>query len=223
MYKVFKIFSFILLIGILFLFLGNLVNDFVGRPFWTITKIIYLGFDNNFSAWYSSIVLFWSALLWFFLFFNLKSRLSFFESLVFALFVLLLFFMSADEVSQFHETFGGLLSKYLGISGKGFAKHTSWVYSLGPIIFSLFLFFMWNFWKIFNFYFFTQKRYFYVLICGFILIFIGGVCLETSINFLNHDELQFIWDLEVIFEEIFEMFGSWLLGYSALNLLNEYL
>ena len=49
---------------------------------------------------------------------------------------------------------------------------------------------------------------------GFGLIVVGGVILESTINFLNHEDLQWLWDLEVVVEETLEMLGSLTLAYA---------
>ncbi len=118
-----KRFIFVLGGGVLLLALLNLINDLLGRPFWTITRIIYLGYDNNFSAWYSSMLLFISGMIFLECYFLGKKDIQ--NSFSLLLFSLLLFFMSSDEISQFHEIIGGLVAKYMGISSKSYAQHSS--------------------------------------------------------------------------------------------------
>ncbi len=56
---------------------------------------------------------------------------------------------------------------------------------------------------------------------GFSSIILGGVILEATINFLNHQNLQWIWDIEVIIEESLEMLGSLLIAYAGIMLLDS--
>lgn len=41
----------------------------------------------------------------------------------------------------------------------------------------------------------------------------GGVVFESSINWLNHDELQWVWNAEIFVEESLEFAGSLLILY----------
>ena len=43
--------------GVIALAIANLLNQAVGTPFWTITRLIDLGSDGNAAAWYSSVLL----------------------------------------------------------------------------------------------------------------------------------------------------------------------
>lgn len=47
---------------------------------------------------------------------------------------------------------------------------------------------------------------FFVL--GFALIVLGGVLLENTINWLNHETLQRLWNVETVVEESLEFFGT---------------
>ena len=211
-----KRFIFVLGGGVLLLALLNLINDLLGRPFWTITRIIYLGYDNNFSAWYSSMLLFISGMIFLECYFLGKKDIQ--NSFSLLLFSLLLFFMSSDEISQFHEIIGGLVAKYMGISSKSYAQHSSWVWIGGPIILIIFMSFLCLLKKAFKI---IGNKGILIIGLGFSSIILGGVILEATINFLNHQNLQWIWDIEVIIEESLEMLGSLLIAYAGIMLLDS--
>jgi len=48
------------------------------------------------------------------------------------------------------------------------------------------------------------------------LIILGGVILESTINFLNHEELQWLWNIEIIVEESLEMIGTLFIAYALI-------
>ena len=56
---------------------------------------------------------------------------------------------------------------------------------------------------------------------GFALIVLGGVVLESTINWLNHDDLQWVWDVEIVVEESLEMMGTISIIFSFLRWRDE--
>lgn len=200
-----------LLGGVIFLAVANAINILLGQPFWTITRFIFLGFDNNIAAWYSSILLAVAGLLSYecSLHAKIKKVTNHWPFLIFAL---LLFFMSCDEIAQFHEIIGGLIAKYTGVSSKSFAQHTAWVWIGGPIVLAIFTSFIFLLRKSFS----LVPQSIFPLIIGFAFIILGGVVLESTTNFLNHEELEWVWHIEVIFEETFEMVGTIFIAYSLI-------
>lgn len=200
-----------LLLGVILLVIANIIDVLTGRPFWGITRFIFLGFDNNISAWYSSILLAFSGLLAYECWIYAKKK-KIKNSASFLFFSLLLFLMSADEVAMIHEILGGYAAKILGISSKSIAKHTSWVWIGGPIVAVIFFGFAFFLKKAFSL---VPKSMFY-LIVGFSSIVLGGIILESTINFLNHEELQWVWEIEIILEEFFEMIGTIFIAYSLI-------
>ncbi len=200
--------------GIVFLAVANVIDLLAGQPFWGITRFIYLGFDNNVPAWYSSLLLAIAGLLCYECSVHAKklNLPAVSGSLPFLLFAALLVFMSCDEVASFHEHIGGYVAKYLGIASKDFAKHASWVWIGGPFIMVIF----------FGFLFFLKRalslvsRSMQYLTLGISLIILGGIVLEATINFLNHEELQWVWETELVLEESLEMIGTVVIAYSLL-------
>lgn len=199
-----------LLLGVLVLAVANITNQLIGKPYWGITRFIYLGYDNNLAAWYSSMLFVAAAFLAHEC--SVVARRKNIRGEAFFLFALLLFFMSADEVAQIHEITGGYLAKFSGLAEQEFAKHSAWVWLGGPVIIALFVTAV-----------VMLKREMALvpgslkLLCiGLAMIVFGGVVLEASINFLNHESLQWVWDIEIVVEETLEMLGSVFIAYAML-------
>jgi hypothetical protein len=197
--------------AIMFLVVANIVDLFFGQPFWGVTRFIFLGFDDNISAWYSSILLAISGLIayecWVY-----ASKNNIQGGLTLLFFAGLLFFMSADEVARVHEIIGGYVAQYFDISSNDYAKHASWVWVGGPFVIAIFISFLFLLKKAFSL---VSGSMFYLSL-GFFLIILGGVILESTINFLNHEELQWIWDIEIILEESLEMIGTLFIAYALI-------
>jgi len=197
--------------GIIFLVVANIADLIFGKPFWGITRFIHLGSDNNFSAWYSSMILAVAGLIAYECWVYAKKK-EIQGSLSLLLFASLLLFMSSDEVARFHEILGKYVAQYYGISSKDFAKHASWVWIGGPFIVVVFISFLFLLKKVLAL---VSSSIFYLAI-GLSLIILGGVILESTINFLNHEELQWVWDIEIILEESLEMIGTIVIAYGLI-------
>lgn len=200
-----------LIAGIFFLVAANIADLILGKPFWGITRFIYLGSDDNVSAWYSSILLAVAGLVAYECSMHAK-RKNIKGGLSFLLFAGLLFFMSADEVARFHEIIGGYAAKYFDISSQDFAKHSGWVWVGGPLIIAVFTGFIFLLKEVFS----LVSGSMLFLVIGFSLIILGGVIVESTINFLNHEELQWVWDIEVVVEESLEMTGTIFIFYALI-------
>ncbi|HAJ92664.1 MAG TPA: hypothetical protein DCO71_08655 [Gammaproteobacteria bacterium] len=200
-----------LFVGVIFLVVANIIDLVSGTPFWGITRFIYLGSDENVSAWYSSILLAVAGLIAYecWLYANKKNIQG---SLSFLLFAGLLVFMSADEVARIHEIIGRYTADFFGISSRDFATRASWVWIGGPFVIAVFIGFMLLLRKMFSL---VPGSMFYLL-TGFSLIILGGVILESTINFLNHEELQWLWNIEIIVEESLEMIGTLFIAYALI-------
>lgn len=198
--------------GTMFLMAANVVDLVLGRPFWIVTRFIYLGCDDNLSAWYSSILLAVAGLLAYEC--SLCAKRKHIQGGVsFLVFAGLLFFMSGDEVARFHEILGGYAAKYCHISSYDFAKHADWVWVGGPFIVMVFIGYLFLLKKAFS----SVSASMYFLGIGFSLIILGGVVLESTTNFLNHGEYQWIWNIEVVAEESLEMMGSLFISYALIR------
>ena len=198
--------------GILFLAAANIVDLIFGKPFWIITRFIYLGYDDNVSTWYSSMLLAVASLIAYECWIYANNRkIQGGKSLLWL--ACLLIFMSADEVARFHEIFGGYAAKFFGLSSKGFAKHSAWVWIGGPVVITIFIGFMLLLKGVLS----LVPRSMFYLAVGFSLIVLGGIFLESTTNFLNQQNLKWIWSIEVILEEVLEMIGTMFLAYALIT------
>ena len=195
--------------GVLGLAFLNFFNYVLGMPYWIITQFIYLGVDNNIPAWYSSMLFAVAAIVAWECFVVGKSKnLSYvWQFLIFAALMLIL---SCDEVSKFHETLGEFINKHFGLVNADLAANTPWIWVGAPIAVGVFAvsFFMLK--KILS----QIPGSLTYLGLGFALIILGGVVLESSINWLNHNELQWVWEMEIIVEESLEMIGTLSIAYA---------
>jgi hypothetical protein len=196
-------------LGVVLLVLINIVNDAIGRPFWNVTRHVYLGQDDNASAWFSSILLIVAAAFAYKCFRVAQaSRIE--RYWAFGLVAGLLAVMSCDEVARFHESLDAVGARLEAVSTLGVGNHAGWVWVGGPVIVVAFAVF------------FAVLRRPLSLAPGSVrlfaigigLIVFGGILLESTINWLNHDELQWLWNLEVIAEETMEMAGTMFIAYS---------
>ncbi|MHC4952309.1 MAG: hypothetical protein ACYTGZ_00340 [Planctomycetota bacterium] len=181
---------------------ANIANEAIGRPFWTVTRLIYLGYDNNLAAWYSSMLLVVAGLLSYICSVRAKTE-NLRGAVSFLLLAGLLVAMSADEISMIHEGVGDLARDRLNLSSSDLTKHSPlWIIS--PFIIAIFVGFIVLLRKALA----AAPGSLFSLALGFASIVLGGVVLETTINFLNHDELAWVWTVENIAEEALEMAGT---------------
>ena len=207
-----------LLTGVIILVLANIFDYLLGQPFWTITRFINLDYENNISAWYSSFLLTIASLIAFESY-KIADKKDIPNYKAFLFFSALLLFMSCDETAQLHETLGNLVLKKTQISVESFSKNSNWVWFGGPIVILLFLFTGLYLKKPFLM---VHGAFRYLLI-GFIVIIFGGVFLESTTNWLNHENLQWVWNIEILVEETLEMIGELAISYSMILWKNKIL
>lgn len=187
--------------SVLALALVNLINLAFGKPYWGITRHIEMGSDTNAAAWFSSMLLACGGLA---ILQCYQRAASLERPWIFLIGAVLVFGMSCDEIAQLHETIFGDIARVLGITELDFGKHAGWVWVGGPVIAAIFGFVGWVLHQ--------QLRRVpgttQLFLAGLGTMFVGGVIIESSINFLNHDNLQWVWDLEIVVEESLEMVGS---------------
>ena len=110
--------------------------------------------------------------------------------------------MSCDEVAMIHESIGNTLNKYYFKSKA--IEHSTWVIILGPIILVMLIVFIIKIKKYLR----NSRKAKQLLMIG-IFVYVGGsFFLEATINLLNHQNLQWLWNLEIVLEEFFEMLGT---------------
>lgn len=191
----------VVLVGLLAL--ANIVDLMAGKPFWPITQHIDLGSDTNMAAWFSSILLAMGGLV------ALQcasraARLG--QAPWFHVLALFMFLMSCDELARLHETIFGDIAKLAEISGLSMARHAAWVWVGGPVIAALFIVMAWMMRGQFA----SVPGTMTWLVAGLGTMFLGGVVLESTINFLNADDQKLLWQIEAIIEETLEMLGSFM-------------
>lgn len=202
----------VLVLCVVGLSLLNIVNLLLGQPFWIVTKIIYLGFDDNFAAWFSSMLLAIAGVLAHEASVTAKRCVG--SGHVYLLmFSLLLFTMSADEVARIHETVGEFLSTIASNGDTSEAKNSGWVLVGGPIVLI-----------VFSIAFYLLKPHLFLvkgtttlLGLGFTSIFLGGVLLESAVNLFDESTPRWIWDTQIIVEETLEMIGTLLICLSLVR------
>ena len=201
----------VLFAGLTVLILANIIDLSTGQPSPMISHFIFLGSDDNAAAWYSSLLLAITGLVAYQSFlYSSESKQQGSRSLL--LFSGLLFFMSADEISRFHEMIGHWLAYNSNLSTQDFAQHADWVWIGGPVIIVIFILFLVLLNKVL-----TQiSGVMPYLAAGLAMIVFGGVVLESTINFLTPGKDQWLWNLELIFEESLEMIGTLTICYGLL-------
>ena len=179
------------------LILLNIIDELIGHPSWQIERLINVGLEGNFPTWFSSMLLAIAAFLAYRCAIIVKEGRS-----LWGLLSLGLLFMSCDEVAQIHENLGNVLNKYLFRSSG--IEHSAWVITLGPFVLLAFVIFAIKFKKYLR----GSYKAMRALIIGAIVYIFGAFILESTINLLNHGNLEWLWKIENILEEACELFGA---------------
>lgn len=210
-----------LMVGVFLLALANIINDIAGRPFYSITKLIYFSWEGNISTWYSSMIFAVGAYLAYQCYLKAKSA-KVIHYYAFLLFSVLLVTMSCDEVAQMHEMFGAALGKHIfGVDveqGVGIAVSTAWAWGGGLVVIAVFAVCLMYVFKPLVIVPAAAK----LLPLGLFCIIFGGIVLEASTNFISHEKYQWVFDLEVIVEETMEMIGAMLIVYAHASWLDSF-
>lgn len=206
----------LLLLGIGLLGLLHSLDLVLGRPFWPVTRALFLGSENNVPTWYSSTVFLFASMLSFACYRECALR-GIHPNIGWLILAGVLAGMSCDEVASLHEYFGRYLSKVIAPESTARWRHSRWTIAVAPILLILAMGLGWCL----SFHLSRAKRTGVFLLVGAFMVFGSGVLLEMSINWLDHDELQWLWEIEIIVEEVGEMFGGWLMGFGLLLLLEQ--
>ncbi len=189
--------------GIALLCLANLTNLLLEQPFWPVTRFINMGLEANLPTWYTSMMWAVGAVL------ALRCRLDstlprarltwLLLALVFALF-------SMDEVAQVHENLGRfVVTHYMGAYG-GLYKTARWVLLFAPLVIvggAILARYIRPVLK-------EVPESLFLMMAGLGVFLLAALGIESTTNLLNHDTLQWAWDLEIVLEESLEMVGVWL-------------
>lgn len=164
-----------------------------------IYRLFHLGYEGNIPTWFSSIILFLCGMYSLEIYFQIKK-----ETKNYSLWLIMAFLfiaMSCDEVAQIHEMLGAVINKYyLHLSN---TQHSEWVFILGPFALIPILYIVVYLRKN-N----LEKRVKTLLISGFGLYVLGAFVLEATLNFVDKAKYHWLWRVENIFEESFEIFGT---------------
>ncbi len=182
----------------------HLINLVTGGPSWQIERLFALGEEANVPTWFSS-------LLWFLNFFvayrcsRLESNLG--RYLWFSIAALFLSF-SIDETAMIHENIFAVMNRYFPLGIRSFIlehfKASNWPIIASPFLVVTVIWLILTFRKLLK----GSKDATNLLLVGFITVIFGGWALEMATNVLNHNNLQWIWEIENVFEESLEMVGA---------------
>ena len=176
----------------------NIINRLLGESSWQISRLIRVGMESNLPTWFSSMMLAMAA------FFAYRCSLVMTKKeggrRMFQLLTLGLLGMSCDEVSQIHENLGKTINKYY-FHLKNI--NSSWVILLGPFVLIFLIIFSLKIRKHLA----GSVKAVKFLTLGFFIYITGAFLLEATSNFLNHLSLEWLWQIETLLEESFEMIG----------------
>lgn len=189
--------------GVVVLFVANLFNLALGRPWWTVTQLIDLGMESNLPTWFSSLL--WAVAAGFAWVCG-RCGGARRDRNTFRVLAVLLALFSMDEVAMVHERVGGVLARRLLPDLVAVFPHTSWPLVLGPPVLAVLVAVALYAWPVLC----RTPRAAGLLIGGLTCAVAGGMVLEFAINFLNHMDLEWLWQLEVVAEETLELTGVWL-------------
>lgn len=209
-------FYFVLLVGILLLAAANIIDLLFGRPFWIVTSKIHLGIEQTISTWYSSVLLACAATMAF-LCFRVSVLKGIKPAFAWPFVAAMLLFLSCDEVATLHESIGHYLNEKIIPSVASEWKHTGWQILLGPVAVAIAVVLSGVLWTHLR----GAGRTGLYMLTGCIVLLGSGIGLETTIEWLNHYELETLSQIQIIVEEIGEMTGSWLIGFGLMRRVNQ--
>jgi hypothetical protein len=177
----------------------HVINVILGEPSWRLTKLVNLDAEANLPTWFSSGLLFIAAFFSYQCFLLEKSPTN--KASMWQILSLGFLGMSLDEIAQFHETSGILISKYIFHLDK--KSYLSWAFTTGPIVFVAIAIFSIKLFKYFK----NSKKARNLFFLGVCLYFFGAFILEMVGTNFYKDDLIFFQIIETTLEESCEMFG----------------
>ncbi len=202
-FKELHIFAF----AIVFFIVFNIADDLIDVPKPDFIHIFHLSHEDAIPTWLSSVILMFGALAAY-RGFRIGQQKDIPGARAFLIAAILLAAMACDEVAQIHERIGDWIP-LLHLFPADWKRNARWVWIGGPIILILFAFAINALRKPLA----LAPGSNLLLAGGFGAIFLGGVVVESTINWLNHEELQWVWDAETILEEGLELTGGLLILY----------
>lgn len=188
--------SLIIIVGILIIL--NIINQLIGEASWQFNRLIHLGFESNFSTWFSSML--WAIAAYAAYRCGVLSKAKNLPYKIWNWTALFLLFLSCDEVAMMHENFGTFVNKH----SFNFNLNTSWPILFAPIIIPIMLYIGISLYKCLS----DSKEALRMILLGFALFIIGSMVLEQSTILSFYQGSTFFKMTETILEESFEMFGA---------------
>lgn len=182
----------------------HLVNYVLGGPSWQMERLFALGEEANIPTWFSSAIWALTALAAY-----RCSKLA--EKLNRTLWILIalgLLAFSVDEVAMIHEHLFAVISRFFPhefrVQILSSFKATNWPIIASPFLVLTLIWLGLTFRRLLK----GSKEAQKLLMLGFAVVVFSGWALEITTNFLNHVDLQWVWELESAIEEAFELIGS---------------
>lgn len=180
----------------------HMVSYLMGHPSWQLERLFDLGNDGNLPTWFSSSLWLAAACLAYECSrrepVERHKRVWFFISLGLLIF-------SADEVAMLHENATRVVFRHvLPVGVKAHCKATTWPLLAAPFIALVIFWLVTSFRKSMS----GSSLAWRLMFFGFLIVVAGAAGLEMTINWLNHDHLEWLWQIETVFEETLEMVGA---------------
>ena len=183
----------------------HLANVVTGGPSWQLERLFDLGLEANIPTWFSSA-------LW-----AIASVVAYQcaqlaepkrEKRLWIVISLGLLAFSIDEVAQIHENIFRIIDLFFPKTIQheivSNFKRSTWPIIASPFLAAVLIWLGVTLKRLLK----GSYRAGSLLGLGLLMVVFGGWGLEITINFLNHGALQWVWDIETVFEESLEMFGA---------------
>jgi len=189
-------YSAIAILALIFLNIGDLAFR---RPFWNLTRLIYLDFESNVSTWVSSAL--WLVAAYMAYLCSKGSKTKERNDKIWLALSWVFVFFSCDEVAMIHESLGSLLNKHI------FKMHhldSSWGLILGPIALLAAIFFIRSLRGRLK----QSRNAKRLLLSGMIMFFVGAIGFEQLVNIPGYEEIRILKEANILFEESFELLSA---------------
>ena len=183
----------------------HLLNLALGYPSWQLERLFNLGYEANIPTWFSSV--YW-AIAFVAAYQCVQLTGSKLEKRLWIVIAFGFLAFSIDETAQIHENIFRIVDLVFpkSIQHEIFVhfKRSNWPVIASPFLVVTLISLGFALKRLLKSSFRAAAR----LGFGFFMIILGGWGLEITINFLNHDTLQWVWEIENVIEESLEMFGA---------------
>ena len=183
----------------------HLVNLALGFPSWQLERLFNLGYEANIPTWFSS---FYWAIAFVAAFRCAQLTNQKFEKKLWILIALGFLAFSIDETAQIHENIFRIIDLFFPKTIRNEIvtnfKRSDWPIIASPFLVATLIALSFTLKRLLK----GSPRAATLLGLGFFMVILGGWGLEITINFLNHGTLQWVWEIENVFEESLEMLGA---------------